>query len=151
MRAMADGATEPTSGEFRRALADEELGMPLDEALLPIVRRMQSDDVDQVALVISLHRRAGGNMAEVLDRISEGVRERAELRRELHSLTAQARLSRWIVSALPVVILAIVALTNREYIKPLFNTTGGVVLLVLASGMVVLGSVAMRAIVNIEP
>jgi tight adherence protein B len=151
IRAMTDGATEPTSGEFRRALADEELGMSLEQSLEPIVRRMASDDVDQVALVISLHRRAGGNMAEVLDRLSEGVRQRAELRRELHSLTAQARLSRWIVTALPVVILVMVSITSSTYIRPLFHTTGGVVLLVLAGAMVVLGSLVMRAIVDIDP
>jgi tight adherence protein B len=151
VRVMTDAATEPTRGEFQRALADEELGMPLDDALVPIARRMDSTDMEQIALIVSLHRRAGGNMAEVLDRVAESVRERAELRRELRSLTAQARLSRWIVTALPPAIVAIVAVTNSNYLKPLFNTTLGVVLIVIAAAMVFIGSLVMRAIVDIDP
>jgi tight adherence protein B len=150
-RVMAESASEPTHGEFRRVLADEELGMPLDDAMLPIVRRMASTDIEQVALIISLHRRAGGNVAEVLDRVASSVRERAELRRELHSLTAQARLSRWVVTALPPAILLFLAVANPAYIRPLFNTPAGVVLLVIAGAMVVLGSLVMRKLVDIEP
>ncbi len=74
------------------------------DALTPIAERMDSEDVGQVALVAALHTRTGGNMAEVLERVADSVRERGELRRELRSLTAQARLSRYVVTALPLVV-----------------------------------------------
>lgn len=151
MTLMAETATEPTKGEFQRALADEALGMTLDDALTPVARRMASEDVEQVGLIISLHRRTGGNVAEVLDRIADSVRERAELRRELRSLTAQARLSRYIVTALPPGILLVLSVLNPDYSKPLFHTTGGVVLLVIAGCLVIAGSLVMRALVDIKP
>ena len=90
-------------------------------------------------------------MAEILDRLADAVRERAELRRELRALTAQARLSRWVVTALPPLILLVVAVANKSYLKPLFNTTGGAVLMVVATAMVITGSLVMRAIADIEP
>jgi tight adherence protein B len=89
-------------------------------------------------------------MAAVIDQVADGVRERGELRRELQALTAQARLSRWIVTLLPPTVLGIVALLDRPYIKPLFNTTTGVILLAVATGMVIAGSVVMKMIVKVE-
>jgi tight adherence protein B len=150
LQTITDSAAEPTRAEFQRVLADERLGEPLDEALQPVARRMACDDVQQVALVASLHQRTGGNMAAVIDQVADGVRERGELRRELQALTAQARLSRWIVTLLPPTVLGIVALLDRPYIKPLFNTTTGVILLAVATGMVIAGSVVMKMIVKVE-
>ena len=98
----------------------------------------------------ALHHRTGGNMAEVLERVADSVRERAELRRELQALTAQARLSRYVVTALPPVVIALVALINPGYARPLFHTPAGVVLVFVASGLVISGSFVMRAITNIK-
>jgi tight adherence protein B len=147
---MARDAPEPSRTEWRQVIADEQLGVPLDEAMRPIAERMNSDDVNQVALVAALHQRTGGNMAEVLERVADSVRERAELRRELHALTAQARLSRYIVTALPPVVAAAVALLDPSYIRPLFHTTTGVILVFLATGLLVSASLIMRAITDIE-
>src|SRR5207248_3099909 len=94
--AMAKTASEPSRSEWTRVVADEQLGMPLETAMRPIGQRMDCRDIEQIALVASLQQRSGGNMADVLERVGDGVRERADLRRELVSLTAQARLSRWI-------------------------------------------------------
>jgi tight adherence protein B len=147
---MAREAAEPSHSEWARVVADEQLGVPLDEAMRPMAERMNSDDVGQVALVAALHQRTGGNMAEVLELVADSVRERGELRRELHALTAQARLSRYVVTALPPVVLAAVALLNPGYVEPLFHTTTGVVLIFVASGLLVGASLVMRAITNIK-
>jgi tight adherence protein B len=148
--AMADDALDPSRREFQSAMADEQLGVPLDVALRPIAQRMRCSDIEQLALVAALNQRTGGNMAAVLDLIAAGVRERADLRRELDALTAQARLSRWIVSGLPFGILGLLALVRPAYIGPLFHTTGGVIALCLAIGLVLLGSFVMRLIVSAE-
>jgi tight adherence protein B len=111
---------------------------------------MKSDDIGQVALVAALHKRTGGNMAEVLERVADSVRERAELRRELHALTAQARISRFIVTALPPVVAGAIGLLNPNYIRPLFDTGTGMTLVFLALVMLIVASVIMRAITNIK-
>jgi tight adherence protein B len=147
---MAQSATEPSHSEWTRVVADEQLGMPLEEAMRPLARRMDSDDIGQVALVASLHNRTGGNMAEVLERVADSVRERAELRRELRSLTAQARLSRYVVTALPVAVAGAIALINPEYIRPLFHTTTGIVLVFIAGGLLLTASFVMRAITDVK-
>jgi tight adherence protein B len=147
---MARGAPEPSRSEWSRVVADEQLGVPLQEALVPLGERMQSSDIDQVALVAALHTRTGGNMAEVLERVADSVRERGELRRELRALTAQARLSRIVVTALPFIVGALITIVNPDYEKPLFNSTVGIVLVVIAGLLVTAGSLWMRSLTQIE-
>jgi tight adherence protein B len=147
---MARAAQEPSKSEWARVVADEQLGVPLEDAMGPLAKRMDSEDVGQVALVAALHHRTGGNMSEVLERVADSVRERAELRRELQALTAQARMSRYVVTALPVVVAGAIALLSPSYIRPLFHTTVGVILVLLAAGLVTAGSFVMRAITNIK-
>lgn len=147
---VADGADEPMHRELSRAVADERAGVHLEEALLPISDRMESTEIEQVAVVAGLHRRTGANVTEVLDRVADTARERVEIRRELRSLTAQARLSRNILTALPVVVVVAIDLIAHQYEKPLFHTTAGVAVLVIAAVMIMIGYWIMKAIVNIE-
>jgi tight adherence protein B len=147
---VVEDAEEPSRREFRRVIADEQLGVPLEDALETVVRRMASDDLQQVALVAALHRETGGNTAEVLDRVNEVVRSRIELRQRVRTLTAQGRLSRWIVTFLPVSLALILSTLNPGYMSPLFTHTVGRALLVLAAIMVVAGSLAIKKIVEIE-
>jgi tight adherence protein B len=147
---MTDGAVEPTRGEFQRVIADEQLGMQLEEALRSVALRMGARDMEQVAVVAELHRQTGGNMAEVLDRVAESVRARAELRRELRTLTAQARGSRWIVTLIPPALVLVIEAVNPSYLKPLFNTRTGNILIGLAIALICSGSVVMGRIVRIE-
>ena len=102
MSVVVEEAPEPSKEEFRRIVTDEQLGIPLDETLEVTARRMDSRDMEQVAVVALLQRDAGGNMAEVLDRVIENIRARQEVLRLVRTLTAQGRLSRWILSLLPV-------------------------------------------------
>jgi tight adherence protein B len=147
---VVDDADEPSRSEFRRVVGDEQLGVPLEDAIRSIVKRMDNEDLEQVALVAALQRRTGGNMAEVLERVTETIRERFELRRLVQTLTAQGRMSRWIVSALPVGLLLALSLINPEYMKPLFTTSVGRIALVVAAGMLIAGSLVIKRIVNIK-
>jgi tight adherence protein B len=147
---VVEDCPEPSRSEFRRVVADEQLGVPLEEALGVVARRMASVDVDQVALVSALQRETGGNTAEVLDRVAENVRGRFELRRLVQTLTAQGRMSRWIVSFLPVGLLGLLTLINPEYMAPLYTHAFGRVLLVVAALMVIAGSLVIKRIVSIK-
>jgi tight adherence protein B len=145
-----EDAPEPARSEFRRAVADEKLGVPLEDSLGVIVDRMKSRDLEQVVLVALLQRQTGGNTAEVIDRVSETIRYRADLRRTVRTLTTQGRMARWIVSALPPTLLAAVSVINPGYLNPLVATTTGHVLLALGAAMVIGGSLVIKRIVNIE-
>jgi tight adherence protein B len=150
MGVMVDGATEPSKSEFRRVLQDEQLGVPLDDALMVMARRMDNLDVEQVAIVTRLQRQAGGNTAEVLDRVVENIRGRMELRRLVRVLTAQGRIARYILTAIPVVLLLFFFSVNRVWLEPLWTTGPGRFALGAWVVMLVAGWFAIKKIVEIE-
>jgi tight adherence protein B len=147
---MVDSAIEPSKGEFRRVLQDEQLGVPLDDALMVMARRMQSYDAEQVALVMRLQREAGGNTAEVLDRVAEVIRGRMELRRLVDVLTAQARISRWILTCLPIFVLFALAFSGGDYLDPMFHSLIGRIALVFGAIMVLIGSLWIKQIAKMD-
>ena len=143
-------ASEPSKSEFQRVIADEQLGVPLDEALQVTVRRMENRDLEQVAVVAALQRDTGGNSAEVLDRVAENVRARMDVRRLVRTLTAQGRMARWIVSLLPVFLFCMIFLLNRSYIRPLWTKTVGEVAIGIAIAFIVTGSYIIKRIIQIK-
>ena len=145
-----DSRPEPAKTEFSRVVADEQLGVPIEDALRVVVERMDSRELEQVALVAALQRETGGNTAEVLDRVTDTIRERFELRRTVQTLTAQGRLSRWVLTLLPVALLAVITLVNPGYINILYSSLAGRILLVLAGISVTAGSVVIKRIVDIK-
>lgn len=145
-----EAADEPSRSELGRALADEQLGVPLDAALHVVAQRMLNRDLEQVAFVARLQREAGTNAAEVIDQVSENIRNRMELLRLVRTLTAQGRMARWIVSLLPVGLFIAMYSINRDYLRPLWETTGGKLAMVLAAVMVITGSLIIKKIVEIE-
>jgi tight adherence protein B len=150
MNVMLEGAAEPFKSEFRRVLQDEQLGVPLDDALMVMSRRMDNPDVEQVAIVTRLQREAGGNTAEVLDRVVDNIRGRMELQRLVQVLTAQGKIARYILTAIPVFLLAFFLLVNAPWLEPLWETTLGNVAMVLWVVMLVGGWFAIKKIVEIE-
>jgi tight adherence protein B len=147
---VVNDAPEPARSEFQRVIADEQLGVPVDEALRVVVERMENRELEQVALVAAMQREGGGNTAEVLDRVTETIRERFELRRTVKTLTAQGRMSRWVLTALPLSLFAFISLVNPTYMQVLTQSTAGKVLLVLAGISVTAGSLVIKRIVNIK-
>jgi tight adherence protein B len=147
---MVDSAIEPSKTEFRRVLQDEQLGVPLDDALMVMARRMKSSDAEQIALVMRLQREAGGNTAEVLDRVAEVIRGRMELRRLVDVLTAQARISRWILTSLPIFVLLALMFSGGDYLDPMLSSLIGRIALVLGAIMVLIGSLWIKRIAKMD-
>jgi tight adherence protein B len=147
---VVESAAEPMKSELQRVVADEQLGIPLEESLSVVAERMASRDLEQVGLVAELQREAGGNSAEVVDRVAETIRERFELRRLIRTLTAQGRMSRWIVSGIPVAILLLLQVINPHYLHPLVSSLGGKIALGFAAALVVGGSLVIKKIVDIK-
>ncbi len=147
---VIEDAPEPARGEFRRIVAQEQLGVPLEDSIDDVARRMACRDLEQVSIVAAVGRESGGNTAEVLDRVVETVRERSDLRRLVRTLTAQGRMSRWVVTVLPAFLLGAILVINPKYVQPLFDKSAGRALLGLAVLMVIAGSLAIRRIVDIK-
>jgi tight adherence protein B len=150
MGVMVDGATEPSKSEFRRVLQDEQLGVPLDDALMVMARRMDNLDIEQVAIVTRLQREAGGNTAEVLDRVVENIRGRMELRRLVRVLTAQGRIARYILTAIPIFLLLFFLSVNKVWLEPLWQTGPGRFALGTWFVLLIAGWYAIKKIVEIE-
>ncbi len=145
-----EAADEPSRSELGRAIADEQLGVPLDVALRRVATRMQSRDLDQVALVTRLQRDAGTNAAEVIEQVAENIRGRMDLERLVRTLTAQGRMARWIVSLLPLFLFGAMYVLNREYLAPLWQTNLGKAGMVVGLIMISAGSLVIKRIVEIE-
>jgi len=143
-------APEPVRREFDRAVADERLGIAIEDALDAVGDRMNSSDMTHVALVAKLQRQTGANSAEVLDRVAATLRERQELRRHIRTLTAQQRMARWILTAIPVGLILAISAINPEYMKPLWEEPFGRVLLAVGVFGIVFGSYLLKRLVDIK-
>jgi tight adherence protein B len=147
---VVEEAAEPSRREFGFLIQDERLGKPIEAAFTAAAARMRNEELDHIGLVARLQTQTGGNTAEVLDRLVDTLRSRAELRRLVRTLTAQGRLGGWVVSALPVVILIALTLLSREYAEKIFKTSAGHGMLIASATLILLGSLVIRRIVDIK-
>lgn len=146
--AVAKESEAPTSEELARVVAETRLGKDLDEALLSTAERMDSKDTTWVAQAIGVQREVGGNLADVLDKVAFTIRERNQIKRQIASLSAEGKMSAYILMALPFVILIALQFLSPSYIQPLF-TSGifGYGLMGIALVMFAMGGFWMRKIV----
>ena len=150
MGVVADEAPEPSKRESRRVVTDEQLGIPLDEALEVTAKRMQNTDIDQLAVLALVQREAGGNTAEVLDQVTKNIRARMDVRRLVTVLTAQGKFSSVVVACVPLGIFLFLMLVNPAHLDPLFHQTIGQVAGIAAILMTLVGFYIIRKIVTIE-
>jgi Flp pilus assembly protein TadB len=142
--------TRPAAGEFARALAEARVGVDLEVALEAVANRMDSDDLRWVVMAIHIQREVGGNLAEVLGTTAGTMRERASLHRHVRGLTAEGRLSAYILTALPVLVGGWLMVSDQSYMRPLYTTGMGLAMLSGAAVLFVLGALWMRVLVKVE-
>lgn len=147
---IAQETAEPIAGEFRTTFEEQNLGLPLRDSLLNLTERVPIVDVRLLVTALLIQRESGGNLAEILDELSRVIRERFRIYREVKVKTAQGRLTAGILIALPLVMLAAIAALNPDYIKVLFVDPTGRVMLYVAGGLQIFGSLILWKIVNIE-
>jgi tight adherence protein B len=147
---VVDEVGEPARSEFRRTQSEARLGLPLEEALERMAARVGSDDLHWVVTAISIQREVGGNLAEVLNTVSHTIRERAELRRQVVALTAEGRLSLWILSILPFFVFALMLLVNREYMVVALQAPIGIFALAFGGVLLLVGIVWLNRVMKIE-
>ena len=148
--AVVRDSAQPAAGEFARALAESKLGADLDECLAMVANRMDSADLRWTVMAIRIQRSIGGNLAEVLTTIAGTMRERGFLRRQVKALSAEGRLSAYILVALPILVGGWLFLTNRKYMRPLYTTHIGLFMLGGAVAGLVVGALWMRKTIQLE-
>lgn len=141
---------QPAATEFQRVVAEIRLGRPIEEALEALAIRVGSPDFKWAVLAVNIQREVGGNLAEILDNVADTLRERAMMRRQIKVLTAEGRLSAWVLVALPIAIALYMFAVSPDYIGLLVTTKLGLFMLGTAVILLGLGVVWMRKIVDID-
>jgi Flp pilus assembly protein TadB len=141
---------QPLAGEFSRALAEVRLGGSLEGGLEAVANRMDCDDLRWTVIAIRIQQGIGGNLAEVLLTIAGTIRERAYLRRQVRALSAEGRLSAYILIALPVLVGIWLFISSPQYMSLLYTTRMGLAMLLAAVALLVVGALWMRKMIRIE-
>lgn len=148
--AMVREAPLPLGEEFGRALAEHRLGADLSDALEAAARRAKSDDLGWAVLAVRIQREVGGSLAEVLQTTVDTIRERGRLRRHVRSLSAEGRLSGWVLIALPILLGAFMFTFRGEYLRPLYTEPIGFAMLAVGVALLGIGIFWMWRTVKVE-
>ena len=147
---VSKSASPPISEEFARATREIALGIGIDDALAHMVERNRSEDFDLLVTAVQIQRVAGGNLAEILDTIAFTIRERVRIQGEIRTLTAQARVSGWIITLLPVALAGILSVISPTYFGPMLSETLGRIMLGIGLFSMGIGFAIIQKIVKIE-
>jgi tight adherence protein B len=150
MEAVAREMPAPIGVEFDRLIKEIGVGARADEALLGLVERCRSEDLELVVTAIMIQRTVGGELAGILENIVKTVRERQKIKRDVSTLTAQQRWSGYVIGALPIVLMVLIGFGNRDYIDELLLTLHGQAMLGVAVVLEVIGFFMIRRIIAIE-
>jgi tight adherence protein B len=141
---------DPMSSEFRRAIIEQRLGVEIEDTLDTVADRMGSIDFRWVVMAIRIQREVGGNLAELLLTVAATLREREYLRRQVAVLSAEGRLSAFILGGLPPFFVGYLLLARPEYISPMFHETLGLMMLGAACVMMTVGVFWLKKSVKVE-
>jgi tight adherence protein B len=147
---LVDRMPRPASVEFGRVMRAISLGVPVNRALNDMADRVGSDDLYLVVTAMNVQAELGGNLAQILETITETIRERIRIKREIRVLTAQQRFTGYLLSGLPIIVGVLLTVIRPDYLDPLFEPGIGRLMLAVMAVMMVLGFFIIRKIVDIE-
>lgn len=150
LKMVAEEASEPIAGEFRRTFEEQRFGLPFDDAIIAMADRVDLVDARILVTAILIQREVGGNLAEVLDNLASVIRARFTVRRQLRVYTAQGRFTGYTLALLPIIVGTVIYLLNPSYMKLLFTHPFGKVMVIVAAVMQLIGYYWIRRIVDIE-
>jgi len=145
---VALNSIEPAASEFGEVFQQQNFGLPLREALTQLLDRVPSQDLRILVTAILVQRETGGNLVELLDRTAFILRDRLRIRGEIRIHTAQGRMTGWVLSLLPVVMLILINLLNPGYSRILFVDPLGRKLIYIGAALIVVGSLIINRIIN---
>jgi tight adherence protein B len=141
---------EPLSSEFRIAREEINYGVPMNEALHNMAERIPLTDLRYLIIAVLIQRETGGNLAEILTNISHIIRARLRLAAQVRVLSAEGRMSAWILGLLPFAVIGMLFVTNAKYVELLWTDPTGVKLLYCALGMMIVGVIWLRRVIRIH-
>jgi tight adherence protein B len=147
---LSEQAGEAVAVEFSAVFRQQNFGLPLRDALLQMAERVPSKDLRFLVTAMLVQKETGGNLTEILDRTTHVIRERIRIEGEVRVHTAQGKLTGWILSLLPVVMLFLLNLVNPEYSRVLLHDPVGHKLLYVGAGLITVGAFIIRRIVDIK-
>ncbi len=150
MERVVENLGNPISQEFSLVLSQIRLGRSVEEALIEMGERIPRQDVQMFVTSINILKESGGNLAETFATICTTIRERQKIEKKIQAMTAQGIMQGTIITLVPIALLAIFSLVNPGYIKPLFNTTLGLIMLFMMFGLQIIGGLTIRKIVKIK-
>lgn len=150
LKLVAEDMEPPIAQEFELTFADVNYGADLRRAMTGLVLRVPSTNLMAIATAVLIQRETGGNLADVFDRIAQVIRGRFRFGRRVRTLSAEGRLSAWILALLPIVLAAVLWLITPDYLPPLFGDPAGQKLILFACAMMVIGVFWMRRIIRID-
>lgn len=147
---VAEEMPEPTAGEFRTAFDEINFGISVQEALINLASRVPVNDLSYFVVAVLIQRETGGNLAELLDNLSRLIRERFRLLLKVRALSAEGRMSAWILSFMPFVVAFLLYLVHRDFMAVLWNDTAGFKMMMFAIGFMVVGIIWMWRVIKIR-
>ena len=147
---VAEEADEKTAREWQELVRQTQLGIPIEDAIDAMTHRIGSRELQWISLVARVQHQVGGNMAEMFDIVAETVRQRYRLAAQIHSLTAQGRMTRWVLTIAPFALGGILTVMSPAYINVFVSSKVGLTLIVGACCLIAVGSVWIKKIVEIE-
>jgi tight adherence protein B len=147
---VSQEVADPTGSEFRKTFEQQNFGLPFREALEDLARRVPLPDLQFLVTAILVQKETGGNLAEILDKTSGVIRERARLKGQLRIYTAQGRLTSWILGLLPFIMFVLLSVVNPKYTHVLIEDPLGQQLVIVGLVLMALGFYVIRKIVNIK-
>jgi tight adherence protein B len=150
LESVANEASQPTRRELQRVFTESRLGRPIEDALEDSAQRMTSVDLMWAVMAIRIQREVGGNLAELLDTVSDTMTQRERLRLEIRALTAEGRFSGWILGIFPVAFAGVLFLIQPDYMGVLFEESIGIMAIIASAVMTFVGFIWLRKILQIE-
>ena len=150
MKNVADEMEEPISREFMRVYRETQYGMPLETSLGRLVSRTKNPDLELMASAVIIQRQIGGNLAVILQNISDTITQRVQIRGEIHTMTSAGRMSGYIIGALPAFIILLLMFINPGYIDMFFTTPTGRIMMGISVVLEAIGFSIVNKIVNIK-
>ena len=150
MEAISRDMPDPIASEFSIVLEEMTMGMPMDEALERLNKRIKSDYLPLMVSSVLIQRQTGGNLSSILEGIANSIKEKMKLKQELKASTASGRSTALMVGSMPVVLCVLFYFVNRDFIMPLFTTSKGHIFLAVAAGLEFLCFIAVKKIITIK-
>ncbi|TFD19259.1 type II secretion system F family protein [Cryobacterium sp. TMS1-13-1] len=148
--AVSHETESPTTEEFARVVNENRIGRDLGDALRNTAARMRSDDFEWVAQAIAINQETGGNLSQVLDQVGHTIRERNQIRRQVKALAAEGKMSAYVLILLPIGVFMFLLLTQPTYFAGFLGTIWGILALIVAGILLIVGSIWMMAVVKVK-